>query len=319
MGTEDNTSRKFPQATIPNVGAKSDNTDERSDVSTTDNKAAIRTPFRNATINKKRQNTKVIEPKENDVLFGRGGAINNHEGNVLFRRLVLERKMSYNLQTNTKSDKSKISQDVVATIKKLNGRFLTRAECPTSGTVGLGGLWVEVEDSKAMSKTSQALREGAPILRAEAEGKVPPNNFKGKQRLTSQRGLTYKQSPKRSRNQLQPDLPSDIFDESPKSKETFLKITSMVGSRGKCLISCKSEEDLPKYSEKVPEFSTTSLEGSEKSTSLDETEHKDSTPSLHNAKKSRILLNPLGHRLHSLSVPGLIDNVDLTENFEDPF
>jgi len=36
------------------------------------------------------------EPTSRDVLLGRGGAVNEYCGNILFRRLVEERKDAYN-------------------------------------------------------------------------------------------------------------------------------------------------------------------------------------------------------------------------------
>jgi len=37
----------------------------------------------------------VMYPNTNDVLSGRGGRINNHPGNIYFRKLVTEEKVKY--------------------------------------------------------------------------------------------------------------------------------------------------------------------------------------------------------------------------------
>jgi len=48
----------------------------------------------------------------NDVLSGRGGRVNSHEGNIRFRELVTAEKLRY-LKTNKKKDKAIIAQDIV--------------------------------------------------------------------------------------------------------------------------------------------------------------------------------------------------------------
>lgn len=105
---------------------------------------------------------KILEPSTEDVLFGRGGAINRHKGNEQFRSIISVMQKSYNLDSNKKDDKTKISRNVVTLIKNSGGRFLTRENISKSKKVTWSKWWVEVDDNKAMSKTSQALREGAP-------------------------------------------------------------------------------------------------------------------------------------------------------------
>lgn len=102
-------------------------------------------------------------PNKNDVLSGRGGRINNHEGNVYFRKLVASVKVKYLSKQTKKMDKAWIAADIVNQIRKLDppGRFLK--EDPNSS------LWLEVGDERARRKTGQALREDAPDLREELE------------------------------------------------------------------------------------------------------------------------------------------------------
>jgi hypothetical protein len=104
----------------------------------------------------------VKEPTENDVLCGRGGSINSHPGNERFRTLVEKRKRVY-LTARFKREKRLIANSIVSEIRSLKppGRFLSRD--PKSGQ------WTDIGDEKARDKTSQALRENAPSLRAEIE------------------------------------------------------------------------------------------------------------------------------------------------------
>ena len=125
---------------------------------------------------------KIASPRQHDVLCGRGGGINSHEGNRIFRDWVAERRTEYNLATS-KLEKVRIAKEVMDMVKNQQppGRFLARDHSEGIGSWWLaigGSWWVEISDAKAMAKTSQALREGAPSIRAER-----------KQR--SQKGFSY--------------------------------------------------------------------------------------------------------------------------------
>eukprot|EP00543_Licmophora_paradoxa_P001960 CAMPEP_0202456980 /NCGR_PEP_ID=MMETSP1360-20130828/14109_1 /ASSEMBLY_ACC=CAM_ASM_000848 /TAXON_ID=515479 /ORGANISM="Licmophora paradoxa, Strain CCMP2313" /LENGTH=329 /DNA_ID=CAMNT_0049076943 /DNA_START=89 /DNA_END=1078 /DNA_ORIENTATION=+ len=106
---------------------------------------------------------RIRNPQPHDVLCGRGGGINSHSGNKTFREFVRERKNSYNL-ASSKSDKARVAKEVMNRVHSLNppGRFLQR-----DGSGAGGGWWVEIDEVKALAKTSQALREGAPSIRAQ--------------------------------------------------------------------------------------------------------------------------------------------------------
>uniref|UniRef100_A0A7S3Q1V0 DUF6824 domain-containing protein n=1 Tax=Chaetoceros debilis TaxID=122233 RepID=A0A7S3Q1V0_9STRA len=103
-----------------------------------------------------------IEPRDNDVLCGRGGSINTHPGNARFRELVEKRKRSY-IDARFKREKRLIAESILKDIRRLSpsGRFLTRAV--------KGGPWVEISEEKARDKTSQALRENAPKIRIQIQ------------------------------------------------------------------------------------------------------------------------------------------------------
>jgi hypothetical protein len=91
-----------------------------------------------------------------DVLCGRGGETNHHPGNVQYRSLVKAFQKLY--IESKRRDKPKIAQCIVYTIRSVGGRFLKRTDPSVNG-------WVDVGNTKAREKTSQALREGAPDLR----------------------------------------------------------------------------------------------------------------------------------------------------------
>jgi hypothetical protein len=84
-----------------------------------------------------------------DVLCGRGGFINKHSGNVVYRRVVDYNKAMY--QQVPKRHRILVSQSIVRAILNQGGRFLSQQHgC---------GTWKQVDFSKAVLKTSQALRE----------------------------------------------------------------------------------------------------------------------------------------------------------------
>jgi len=90
-----------------------------------------------------------------DVLSGRGGGTNQHEGNCYFRALINENREKY-LRAK-KNDKPFISLSIVNTVRRRNGRFLKKNEKTN--------LWFEIGDAAAREKTSQALRQRAPEYR----------------------------------------------------------------------------------------------------------------------------------------------------------
>jgi hypothetical protein len=109
----------------------------------------------------------VADPRESDVLCGRGGAALRHPGNQTYRRLVNLNKALY--IACLKTEKLKISRSIVAAIREQKGRFLERD--------AKKGTWYDIGDKKAIEKTSQALREGQPKLRKKMVelGQIPPD------------------------------------------------------------------------------------------------------------------------------------------------
>ncbi|KAG7367074.1 hypothetical protein IV203_029744 [Nitzschia inconspicua] len=108
-------------------------------------------------------------PHRNDVLCGRGVTTNRWVGNENFRAIVGLNKEMY--VTSTKRQKMAISRSIVEAVRSLNppGRFLDKD--PQTG------LWYDVGHKKAVEKTSQALRDGAAILRKQLSADLGDPDF----------------------------------------------------------------------------------------------------------------------------------------------
>eukprot|EP00339_Tiarina_fusa_P005057 CAMPEP_0117015240 /NCGR_PEP_ID=MMETSP0472-20121206/12212_1 /TAXON_ID=693140 ORGANISM="Tiarina fusus, Strain LIS" /NCGR_SAMPLE_ID=MMETSP0472 /ASSEMBLY_ACC=CAM_ASM_000603 /LENGTH=488 /DNA_ID=CAMNT_0004718995 /DNA_START=26 /DNA_END=1492 /DNA_ORIENTATION=+ len=104
----------------------------------------------------------IVTPHDHDVLSGRGNFVNYHAGNEHFRALVRKHKLDY--VKCPKPQKGKFSRIIVDEIKSRNppGRFLKQD--------GATKLWYDIGEKKALDKTRQALREGAPDLMKEMTG-----------------------------------------------------------------------------------------------------------------------------------------------------
>lgn len=92
-----------------------------------------------------------------DVINGRGMGVQKHDGNIFFRKFVCAHKKTY--AQAPKADKVKISKGVVEVLRQFGSRFL-EFDINT-------GCWNEIGDEKALSKTSQALREGQTKIKQE--------------------------------------------------------------------------------------------------------------------------------------------------------
>jgi hypothetical protein len=98
-----------------------------------------------------------------DVLCGRGAGLLKWAGNLRFREMCENKRFEY-LQLK-KSEKTYLAQAIVSDIRSLSppGRFLQK-----DGQ----GQWYEIGTQKALEKTSQALREGAPRIRKNISASV---------------------------------------------------------------------------------------------------------------------------------------------------
>jgi hypothetical protein len=104
----------------------------------------------------KQQLHSIVAPHEHDVLSGRGNFVNYHIGNEHFRNLVRKHKVPY--VACPKPQKGKFSRMIVEEIRNRTpaGRFLKQD--------GATKLWYDIGEKKALDKTRQALREGAPDI-----------------------------------------------------------------------------------------------------------------------------------------------------------
>jgi hypothetical protein len=99
------------------------------------------------------------------VLCGRGGGINKHYGNIVYRRVVEYNKKVY--KQVPKRHRMLVSSSIVQAILNAGGRFLQ--EQSSNGTTA----WTEIPIRRAVQKTSQALRERSDdgtAAAAEEEG-----------------------------------------------------------------------------------------------------------------------------------------------------
>lgn len=98
----------------------------------------------------------IMKPHAHDVLCGRGNFANYHDGNAHFRELVKNYKIDY--VSCAKSQKKEYSQLIYNKIRELDppGRFL-KYEARLN-------IWIDIGEKRALEKTRQALREGAPDI-----------------------------------------------------------------------------------------------------------------------------------------------------------
>lgn len=101
------------------------------------------------------------KPKDYDVLFGRGGGINKHIGNIHFRHIVKSWKEVYK-RAKSKEAKAKVTKGIVAEINgSSGGRFLVKEMMGSRRD--WTGWWIEADAEKIFAKTGQALRERSSI------------------------------------------------------------------------------------------------------------------------------------------------------------
>lgn len=105
------------------------------------------------------------QPKENDILLGRGGRSANHPGNK--RYLATKDAMQPRYMSAPKSAKKRISQQLVSIVNdEWKGRFL-KLDTATE-------QWYEIDNETARKKCSQALREvNTPEVRAAKRARFP--------------------------------------------------------------------------------------------------------------------------------------------------
>jgi hypothetical protein len=111
--------------------------------------------------------TTTSKPRDVDVLCGRGGSVNKHKGNIVYRKVVDYNKAFY--QSVHKKHRILVSRSIVQSIINYGGRFLvmgnsgsSSSSSPKGGTTATTTtkkVWVPICFKRAVQKTSQALRE----------------------------------------------------------------------------------------------------------------------------------------------------------------
>ena len=90
-----------------------------------------------------------VEILETDILCGRGGKSNNHDGNKRYRRIIGDFRQQYR-GTSTKNDKTALSRRIVENVNRDGVRFLKMNNMDQ---------WVVLTMGEARGKIAQALRE----------------------------------------------------------------------------------------------------------------------------------------------------------------
>ena len=94
---------------------------------------------------KRKRSTDIEKPLPNDILCGRGGSSNRHQGNVDFRELVAANKQIY--VGLTKKQKMMIARKIVDTIHSTGGRFIAKDNST--------GFFYDIGLPRSLEKTSQ--------------------------------------------------------------------------------------------------------------------------------------------------------------------
>ena len=113
---------------------------------------------------------KILYPKINDILLGRGRPQQEYPGNLKLASIVESRREEYS--TASKQGKTRKATEVVSMIKAYGGRFLKKADHGPSSTMqhqqdqaggSQTGYWVEVLDTRvAREKVSHSFRSKLP-------------------------------------------------------------------------------------------------------------------------------------------------------------
>eukprot|EP00586_Coscinodiscus_wailesii_P003757 CAMPEP_0172480474 /NCGR_PEP_ID=MMETSP1066-20121228/5613_1 /TAXON_ID=671091 /ORGANISM="Coscinodiscus wailesii, Strain CCMP2513" /LENGTH=284 /DNA_ID=CAMNT_0013241795 /DNA_START=52 /DNA_END=907 /DNA_ORIENTATION=- len=115
----------------------------------------------------------ITNPGIHDVLCGRGKMVNDHVGNVRFRKLINVHKIRY--VKASKVEKPNVAREVVEIWRNQSppGRILAISPKHSSSDSFKDMVWHDVGDNKARMKASQCLRERTsdPIVRLIKEHK----------------------------------------------------------------------------------------------------------------------------------------------------
>lgn len=106
--------------------------------------------------------SQIVHATSDDVLLGRGSALMFHMGNVKYRQFVEDHKEEYKLADQ--HSKQGVAKKVVAMVRESGGRFLRRVvDCDGPEET----LWTAIDESTALEKVKQSLREKRKLPRTE--------------------------------------------------------------------------------------------------------------------------------------------------------
>jgi hypothetical protein len=111
-------------------------------------------------------NDEPVDPKDIDVLFGRGGMTQHHFGNTWYRGLILENRPLY--FASPKHDKLQVAKHVVQYCLGHKCQFLERRKNKHNH------LWFPVSYKRAVEKTSQAFRDAHRYIEKSNPGQPVP-------------------------------------------------------------------------------------------------------------------------------------------------
>jgi len=151
------------------------------------------------------------EPTPNDVVSGRGGAANHHEGNKPYWRLILKHRNEYKYCGHDNFKKNDIAMKVIKSVREKHGRFLQREAS--------NGRWFRIPEKVIMDKVKQALRdEYVPLFMKEEtdndqvhHSSAPPKQSDAsKKQLASPKTSPVPAEPVRVQSQPLPMLPRSL-------------------------------------------------------------------------------------------------------------
>ena len=150
-----------------------------------------------------REESTITRPHDNDILFGRGNAINKHVGNATLREFCSKKRENYK-NAFFREQRNEIAKEILHEIHGLTppGRFLMPFGCDMSE-------WVEVDKEKSIAKICQILRERPKNqAKASAYGAAvkPPNAEKVSSIVLPQSRSDQKSKSNRPKNVIR--LPS---------------------------------------------------------------------------------------------------------------
>jgi len=150
-----------------------------------------------------RKESIITRPHDNDVLFGRGNAVNKHIGNATLREFCSKKRENYQ-NAFFREQRNEIAKEILNKIHSLTppGRFLMPIGCDMLE-------WVEVDKEKSIAKICQILRERPKNqVKTSVHGAAvkPPNAEKVSSMILPQFRSDQKSKSNRSKNVIR--LPS---------------------------------------------------------------------------------------------------------------